>query len=327
MDLYNERLHDMLRVKRPHNSKAEAQWIKKYILCYPEAYSIPSPNGPMAYVIEVGKSKTMFSCHVDTVHREGGKQTIKFNKKDNTYYKTDGKPLGADDTAGCWLMLEMIDAGVPGTYVFHRGEECGGIGSSYIAENMPKFLEQFDRAVAFDRRGATSVITHQGWSRCASDDFAEALAMELNKNPECMYMPDDSGIFTDTANYVDYIPECTNIACGYANEHSGSETLHIPTLFALRQACCFEVDWENLPTERDPKVREVNNYLTYQTRRLTPGTNYGVNLLNMTKSEMLDMAYEDPDTFVALVRDELFGEEMYESENYYEDIKEWSYGL
>jgi hypothetical protein len=320
------RLNEMLKTKRPHGDKAEHNWVKRFILDqYLQAYHIGDPKDPAAYVIEVGESKTMFSSHVDTVHREGGKQTVKFDKTKQVYYKTDGKPLGADDTAGCWLMLEMIDAGVPGVYVFHRGEECGGIGSSYIAERHPEFLERFDRAVAFDRRGSTSVITHQGWGRCASDEFAEALSAELNKFEHCMYAPDDTGVFTDTANYVDHIPECTNLSCGYANEHTGSETLHLPTLLYLRQACCNFVQWESLPTVRDPKVKE--RYESYGWTSWGNTKTYGDNkyLYNMSKSEMLDMAYTDPETFVTLVREELFGEHD-EGENYYEDIRGWSYG-
>jgi hypothetical protein len=51
------------------------------------------------------------------------------------------------------------------------------------------------------------------------------------------------------------IPECTNLSCGYANEHSSNETLHLPTLVALRDAC-LNIDWAALPVVRDPTVVE-----------------------------------------------------------------------
>jgi hypothetical protein len=334
MNYYNERLHNMLRVKRPHDSAAEKSWAHKYILSYPGAHILGPEDDPAAYVIEVHQtgthpSRTMFSCHIDTVHREGGRQTIKYNKAKHVYYKDDGKPLGADDTAGCWLLLEMIDAGVPGTYVFHRGEECGGIGSSYIAEQHKEFLKRFDRAIAFDRKGSTSVITHQGWGRCASDEFAEALSDALNSDGISMYAPDDTGIFTDTANYVDHIPECTNVSCGYASEHTGSETLHLPTLFALRNQCIV-IDWESLPTTRDPRKIELTRYkdYTWDTWHKKDKGHHSMPdlLVNMSKAEMLDMAYTDPETFVALVREELFGEDLYDDEAnyYYENIGDWA---
>lgn len=309
---YDERLHDMLRYKRPHGSKSEAQWIERFIMPYD-----PTNIDDMALVITVlhpdGRvPRTLFSCHTDTVHRHDGRQRIKFNRTTQTYHKTDGEPLGADDAAGAWVMLEMIDAGVPGCYFFHRAEECGGLGSTHMAKNYSDILHKFHRAVAFDRRGGTSVITHQGWGRCCSDEFAQALADALNENDNNMYAPDDTGVFTDTANYTEIIPECTNLSCGYANEHSGNETLHVPTLFHLRDAC-LTIDWDALPTERDPRVTEYKEYgwatMPSPYDKQVRNKDYQRTLYDMTKAEMFDMAYTDPETFVMLVRNELFGEE------------------
>jgi hypothetical protein len=122
-------------------------------------------------------------------------------------------------------------------------------------------------------------------------------------------MPDDTGVFTDTANYIDIIPECTNVSCGYANEHTGNETLHLPTLFALRNQCLV-IDWETLPTVRDPKVIERQTYGAFDWSSWDTAKNRPRYLTTMSKADMLDMAYADPYTFVALVREELFGESM-----------------
>jgi hypothetical protein len=66
----------------------------------------------------------------------------------------------------------MITAGVPGTYIFHSGEEVGGVGSEHIAETM--VLTKFKRAIEFDRRGKSSVIISMGWTDTCSLEFAEA---------------------------------------------------------------------------------------------------------------------------------------------------------
>lgn len=322
VEYYNERLHDMLRYKRPHGSKSEAAWIERFIKPYQ-----PQLIDDAALVVTVNNSDgsqphIMFSSHTDTVHMEDGMQHIAYNRTTHTYYKKDGKPLGADDAAGAWVMLEMIDAGVAGVYVFHRCEERGGIGSAHIADKHYDFLERFDYAVAFDRKGSTSVITHQGMTRCCSDAFAQALADALNDDGVSMYVPDDTGVFTDTANYTSDIPECTNLSCGYDNEHSGNETLHVPTLFALRDAC-LRVDWQNLPVERNPAVREVKKWtwddyapFAYTYNKKDNDTPY---LYNMTRSEMVDMAYTDPETLVDLVREELFGEQLKQSQYQYDN--------
>lgn len=247
----NTKLAEMLTYRRPHNSAGEAAFVKRFITDVYEHRTL----GPMEnIIITVGRdSHTLFSCHTDTVHRDDEKQKLVFDSVKNHFYKKDGMPLGADDGAGVWLLLEMIDAGVPGTYVFHRGEERGGIGSSWMAKDADEWLEQFDRAVAFDRKATHSVITHQGWGRCCSDEFAEALAEALNlTHDDFMYMPDDTGVFTDTANYTELISECTNVSCGYYQEHTASEYVDVGHLEQLRDAC-LKIDWEALPTVRKPE--------------------------------------------------------------------------
>jgi hypothetical protein len=116
-------------------------------------------------------------------------------------------------------------------------------------------LSQFDRAIAFDRRGIDSVITHQGYGRCCSDSFAQALADELSSGNVLMYLGDDTGVYTDTAEFVDTIPECTNISIGYMHEHTQKEELNIHHFTSLAEAV-LTVAWDALPTDRDPTVVE-----------------------------------------------------------------------
>jgi hypothetical protein len=78
------------------------------------------------------------------------------------------------------------------------------------------------------------------------------LCLELGKaNDNMMHLNDDTGVYTDTAEFVDYIPECTNISVGYDHEHSQQESLNIVYFQQLANAVVL-VDWEALPTERDP---------------------------------------------------------------------------
>ena len=154
------------------------------------------------------------------------------------------------------MLMHLLYAHVPGYYIFTQGEERGGIGAKFLADHSPELLSQFDRAIAFDRRGIDSVITHQGWGRCCSDEFASALSGELCADGVFMYLGDDTGVYTDTAEFTDIIPECTNISVGYNNEHSDRETLDIHHFTALA-AAVVKIKWDALPTERDPKVKEV----------------------------------------------------------------------
>lgn len=162
--------------------------------------------------------------------------------------------LGADDTTGVWLMLTMIKAGVEGRYVFHREEEVGGRGSSWVAKNRPEYLDGIKAAIAFDRKGYGDVITHQG-SRCCSDEFAHSLAGLLGG----AYKPDPSGVFTDTANYTDIVGECTNISVGYFGQHGPAESQHFGFAIGLAQTLA-EADWSQLVFKREPGELEWLNH-------------------------------------------------------------------
>ena len=96
---------------------------------------------------------------------------------------------------------------------------------------------------------------------CCSNEFALGLAKALNDtNPLLAYAPDDTGLFTDTANYRRIIPECTNVSVGYANEHSAEELLDTWHLALLRDALIevFQEGTGILPVKRDHTAENVS---------------------------------------------------------------------
>lgn len=245
-------LEDILTWKRPYDSDVEKMFVDYYLTDGEFEFA---KFGPMENIVIVTdpKSKTLFSCHTDTVHFKGGMQEVKFDATDEVFFKDDNECLGADDGTGVWLMIQMIRAKVPGTYVFHRGEERGGIGSRWMRDNMATWLKQFDRAIAFDRRGETEVITHQGGVECCSKEFGQALCDALGTG----WRPSPNGTFTDTKVYIGVIPECVNVSVGYDRQHSSSE----------EQSAWFadylldrvqEIEWEALPTKREPKEAQTS---------------------------------------------------------------------
>lgn len=201
---------------------------------------------------------TLFVAHTDTIVHKKGSVNLWEKDKDG-FYRAKGDTLGADDAAGICILGHLMDMGVPGYYIFFRGEESGGTGSRYLAKHHADLCCEFDRAIAFDRRGYSDVITHQAGGRCASDAFGEELSSMLN-NEGLLYMPCDGGIFTDTANLMDLIPECTNISVGYDWEHSDKEEQDGNYLMLLGAACA-RIRWEALPTERDPA--EIEDDVTF----------------------------------------------------------------
>jgi hypothetical protein len=237
-----------LSKKRPHEGVGERNMLGHILLNRPDnaKWTWDETGNLHIDMRRDDTSKTLFVAHVDTVHRDDGYNKIRMTE---SVWYAQGSQLGADDGSGIALLMHLMHAGVPGYYLFTIGEECGGIGSSGLVKNRRKMLKHFDRAIAFDRKGNTSVISHQG-SRCCSDAFAEALSTALSAE-DLLYMPDDGGVYTDTAEFVDDIPECTNISVGYMREHSAEEAQDILHLQALADVI-VTMDWDALPTVRDP---------------------------------------------------------------------------
>lgn len=251
------RLAQMLTFCRPHQSKTESAFIKEFLI----PLGVRFDKKGNIYK-RIGDAPVLWSSHTDTVHAKKGMQKVVYwveKKSGDTFFSLDkdskSSCLGADDTVGIWLMTEMIKAKVPGLYIFHRGEEVGGQGSKWIAENNKDVLEGIKFAIAFDRRDTESIITFQRSTRCCSDEFAKSLAGELGLGHKC----DDGGMFTDTASYTDLIPECTNVSVGYFDAHCSTERINLDYLFKLRDAV-RKIDLTKLVEKRKAGDNERKSY-------------------------------------------------------------------
>ena len=245
-------LETMLTYGRPHGSKGEAAFVDRFISGVPGMAWDKYGNG----WLQIGTAPVVWSCHTDTVHSVDVRQEVtRTGHILRLKQKQKGLCLGADDGAGVWLLLEMIRAKVSGLYLFHAGEEHGGLGSAWIAKHRAADLAGYKAAIAFDRKGTGSIITHQG-SRTCSDRFARSLNHALGGGFVC----DDTGTFTDTAHYEHLIGECTNVSVGYENNHGPNETLDLLHVKMLRDVLVRfdhtlleydrqpgEDDWDNLP--------------------------------------------------------------------------------
>jgi len=233
----------MLSYRRPAGSGSEMAFIKKFII--PTGAKMDKHGN---WRLTIGDSPSvLWSSHTDSVHHSEGYQKVEFDGKFITLpANSKSNCLGADCAAGVWIMTEMIKAKVPGLYMFHFAEEIGCVGSRAIVEKEPTLLKGIMAAIAFDRRGTTEVITHQG-HRTASDTFAESLASQLPSR----FKPSDKGILTDTKQYRNLVAECTNLSVGYYNEHRPHEALDVHHLIELRNHM-VKIDQSKLVIKRDP---------------------------------------------------------------------------
>jgi hypothetical protein len=210
-------LRKMMSYKRPAFSPTEETFIKRFI----------EPTGAQRdsfgnLYLRIGESDVMFASHTDTVHRTGGRQYVQSSKGVLSLPKNSSSNcLGADCTTGVYIMLRMVQARVPGLYVFHRAEEVGCLGSRHIVSKEPGLTAGINKVVSFDRRGTDSVVTHQMGRRTASDRFAFGLSYYLDMRP------DSTGVYTDSNEYAHIVSECTNVSVGYFNQHTRLEEQNV----------------------------------------------------------------------------------------------------
>lgn len=302
-EMLNE-LVAMLEYMRPAGSKAEQDFIARFIAPL-DPYEDEAGN----LWVTVGENpETLWSCHTDTVHKKSGKQHVLISDDGFIFChpKGKGKPncLGADCTTGVWLMVNMIRRGKTGVYVFHAAEEIGCVGSSHIATKTPERLEGIKHAIAFDRYGYNSVITHQASGRCCSDAFANSLAAQLNEMGGTFEL-DPGGVYTDTNEYRGLIPECTNLSVGYFHQHSSAEEQSIEFLGWLLPALLC-LDTTRLTVERNPAEPDDDDYYS-RYWGFSPRRSYNLaddDLFNFVPNDTRKYGYDEIDAMRALVEDD-----------------------
>jgi len=243
------KLIEMLRYMRPEGSETQLDFCDEFL-----KPTFGHPDALGNYTVQVGGNPRLcFTAHQDTVHKTGGMQAVVVsNGVASVADAINSSCLGADCTTGIWLMLNMIEAGVHGTYVVHAAEEVGCKGSSGLVYDNPEWLDYTDAVISFDRKGTDSVITHQMGIRTASDEFAKSFADALNL-PQLK--SDTNGSYTDSNEYARVVAECTNISVGYYNQHSVAETQDLEFAELLLQHL-LEADWSKIVISRDPASYE-----------------------------------------------------------------------
>lgn len=276
-------LIEMLGYCRPEGSNAQQAFCDKYLR---PVFGTPDKRGN--YIKKIGSNPHIcFAAHHDTVHSKSGQQVVQIIG-DTVQLPIDSKSscLGADCTTGVWLILGMIEAGIEGVYVVHAAEEIGCLGSSYIVDRKPKWLDPIKSVISFDRYGKGSIITHQMGARTASDEFAESLSDVLN-------MPtmsaDPGGSYTDSNEYSTVVSECTNISVGYYGQHKKTEKQDLAFAELLLERL-IDARWDRLEFFRDPDEYDYyyDDWRSYTTQSYysDTGTTINTNEAEMTEEEV-----------------------------------------
>jgi len=208
------------------------------------------------YFYEIGESETLFTTHLDTYsdRYEKVNQIV-----EGDWISTDERTiLGGDNKLGTAILINMINEGKPGTYYFFVGEEplaSGGLyGSRKALASKPDYFKKFKRVIAFDRREYGSIVTRQMARNCCSKEFVLAIADGLKQISGIEWdQKGGLGYYTDTAVFMDVIPEVTNLSAGGFREHHEDEYADLAYTYKVLNFA-LKMDWESLPV-----VRELDN--------------------------------------------------------------------
>jgi hypothetical protein len=286
-------LHAILADKRPTNNPEHCFNFTTALLDTLNISHVGDIHGNIT--VDRG-GDTCFTSHTDTVNNKLGENTLVLDSKGLVRVEGGGV-LGADDGAGMYVMTRMILAGKSGLYVFFATEEQGRLGSSNYA--MPEHIK---KCVSFDRKGYDNLITHQMSEEGCSVAFADAFIAQF----DLPYKKDPTGSFTDSYTFFESVSECINLSVGYFDQHTKNESLDVVFLEKLVDAC-ISMDWESLPTKRDPEVyRFTVDYKYGSDKSYGDWGNYSYNYKGkhaLFNESMEDYVYDHPEIVAAYLED------------------------
>lgn len=170
------------------------------------------------YVIAVGQRPVCLCAHLDTVEKIPPVD-IYHDKEQNILWSP--QLLGADDRAGVYAIIQIIEDGFLPTVILTTNEEKGCLGSQKLIQDYPS-LSDIDKSLTdlkaifqLDRRNRKDCVFYD----CDNIDFADFV--------EIFGFETAIGSFSDISVIAPaWGVAAANLSVGYENEHLYIELLH-----------------------------------------------------------------------------------------------------
>lgn len=168
------------------------------------------------YVVAVGEIPIALVAHMDTVYKTPV-SNLYYDQRKGALWSPEG--LGADDRAGIFAILKILQDGLRPSVILTTDEEQGGLGASVLAsEKCP--IPGLKYMIELDRRGTNDCVFYD----CYCPEFVDYV--------ESFGFCEKWGSFSDISFLMPEWQLCgVNLSVGYEDEHSYAETLHIGPLF------------------------------------------------------------------------------------------------
>ena len=166
-----------------------------------------------AYIYAEGDIPIALVAHMDTVFKSPPEH-IYYDERQGVIWSPEG--LGADDRAGVFAILKIVQSGLRPTIIFTTDEEIGGVGAEKLVKDFPTSPSELKYIIQLDRRGTNDCV------------FYECVNEEFTKYVESFGFIENFGSFSDISELCPaWGIAGVNLSIGYEDEHSISETFHV----------------------------------------------------------------------------------------------------
>lgn len=180
------------------------KWFEKY---YPKE----SIEVAKEYIYIVGEIPIGLVAHLDTVHSSAPFQLFR-DQEQGVIWSPQG--LGADDRAGIFAIMRLVEQGYRPSIILTTDEESGGGGATAVTIAYPQPKTPLNFLIEIDRMGEMEAVYYN----CDSESFEEYIT--------------SFGFVTNFGTFSDIyilgpawqIPS-VNVSAGYYNEHTPIEYL------------------------------------------------------------------------------------------------------
>lgn len=168
------------------------------------------------YLVAIGDIPIALVAHMDTVFKTPV-SNLYYDQRKGVMWSPEG--LGADDRAGVFAILKIIQDGFRPSVIFTTDEEKGGLGACELASiDCP--IPNLKYMIELDRRGSNDCVFYD----CYCPEFVQYV--------ESFGFCEKWGSFSDISFLMAEWNVCgVNLSVGYDDEHSYTEVLHVGALF------------------------------------------------------------------------------------------------
>ena len=197
------------------------------------------------YIVAIGDIPIALVAHLDTVFYNSVEEMY-YDQKKGILWSPQG--LGADDRAGIFAILQIIQSGLRPSIILTTDEERGGLGAQKLSKK-PCPISNLKYLIQLDRKGTNDCV------------FYDCLNPQFMKYIEEFGFVEKVGSFSDISFLMPAWQICgVNLSVGYYDEHSVAETLNINSLFRTIDIVCKMLKEENIPSF---EYKEVSNVFDY----------------------------------------------------------------